>query len=71
MSSGPMGLHETPPYSQMGNPVYYTVAGDGMMVPPHQPQYQGMGQPVSSMTGPDGKVVVNTGPKVSQSADSV
>ncbi|KAJ4883147.1 Octicosapeptide/Phox/Bem1p family protein [Raphanus sativus] len=73
MSSGPMGLHETPPYSQMGNPVYYTVAGDGMMVPPqpHQPQYQGMGQPVSGMTGPDGKVVVNTGPKVSQSADSV
>lgn len=71
MSSGPMGLHETPPYSQMGNPVYYTVAGDGTMVPPHQPQYQGMGQPVSSMTGPDGKVVVNTGPKVSQSADSV
>ncbi|WZZ22766.1 hypothetical protein YC2023_124153 [Brassica napus] len=74
MSSGaPMGLHETAQYSQMGNPVYYTVAGDGMMVPPqpHQPQYQGMGQPVSGMTGPDGKVVVNTAPKVSQSSDSV
>ncbi|CAN7036165.1 unnamed protein product [Brassica oleracea var. botrytis] len=73
MSSGPMGLHETQPYSQMGNPVYYTVAGDGMMVPPqpHQPQYQGMGQPVSGMTGPDGKLVVNTAPKVSQSSDSV
>ncbi|KAL0736241.1 hypothetical protein Bca4012_012451 [Brassica carinata] len=70
---GPMGLHETQSFSQMGNPVYYTVAGDGMMVPPqpHQPQYQGMGQPVSGMTGPDGKVVVNTAPKVSQSPDSV
>ncbi|KAJ0266027.1 hypothetical protein HA466_0000960 [Hirschfeldia incana] len=73
MSSGPMGIHETQPYSQMGNPVYYTVAGDGMMVPPqpHQAQYQGMGQPVSGMTGPDGKVVVNPAPKVSQSSDSV
>ncbi|CAH8281895.1 unnamed protein product [Eruca vesicaria subsp. sativa] len=73
MSSAPMGLHETAAYSQMGNPVYYTVAGDGMMIPPqpHQAQYQGMGQPVSGMTGPDGKVVVNTAPKVSQSSDSV
>ncbi|KAF8115730.1 hypothetical protein N665_0025s0187 [Sinapis alba] len=70
---GPMGLHETQQFPQMGNPVYYTMAGDGMMVPPqpHQPQYQGMGQPVSGMTGPDGKVVVNTAPKVSQSSDSV
>ncbi|ANM69261.1 Octicosapeptide/Phox/Bem1p family protein [Arabidopsis thaliana] len=73
----PMGLQE--PYSQMGKPVYYTVAGEGMMVqpPPAQPQqqqqqYQGMGQPVSGMTdlrtGPDGKVAVNmAAPQVSDS----
>ncbi|KAG7554704.1 PB1 domain [Arabidopsis suecica] len=72
----PMGLQE--PYSQMGNPVYYTVAGEGMMVqpPPSQPQpqqqYQGMGQPTDLRTGPDGKVVVNmAAPKVSQSSDAV
>ncbi|CAL9229745.1 unnamed protein product [Arabidopsis halleri] len=74
----PMGLQE--PYSQMGNPVYYTVAGDGMMVqpPPPQPQpqpqqqYQGMGQPTDLRTGPDGKVVVNmAAPKVSLSSDAV
>ncbi|VVB13808.1 unnamed protein product [Arabis nemorensis] len=79
-SAGPMGLQETAPYSQMGNQVYYTVAGDGMMVqpqqPPAQPQYQGMGQPVSgvtdSRTGPDGKVTVNMAPKgVSQNSDCV
>ncbi|KAL1196267.1 Protein PAL OF QUIRKY [Cardamine amara subsp. amara] len=71
----PMGLQES--YSQMGQPVYYTMAGEGMMVQPQQaqPQYQGMGQPVSGMTdlrtGPDGKVVVNMAvPKVSQGLDS-
>ncbi|XP_010491599.1 PREDICTED: alpha-protein kinase 1-like [Camelina sativa] len=76
-SVGPiMGLQE--PYSQMGKPVYYTVAGDGMMVqpPPPQPQqqqqqYQGVGQPVSGMTdlrtGPDGKVVNMAAPKVTDS----
>uniref|UniRef100_A0A1J3F173 PB1 domain-containing protein n=2 Tax=Noccaea caerulescens TaxID=107243 RepID=A0A1J3F173_NOCCA len=62
-SGGPMGLQETASYSQMGNPVYYTVAGEGMMVqpqqPPPQPQYQGIGQPV------------NTAPKASQNSDSV
>ncbi|XP_023642040.1 alpha-protein kinase 1 isoform X2 [Capsella rubella] len=66
------GLQE--PYSQMGKPVYYTVAGEGMMVQPQPPQphsqqqYQGMGQPTDLRTGPDGKVAVNmAAPKVTDS----